>query len=106
VRLRGRRGGRVGAAVDPRDRELADSLRAPAELASSLGVLVERLRVRSPRPVVALLELVVERDAGLLVFGPDRTQMRRRSYRRAARLVSEQAPCLVWIAGEFHPRKP
>jgi hypothetical protein len=41
-------------------RELADSLRAPAELAASLGVRVEPLRVRSPRPVAALLELVVE----------------------------------------------
>jgi hypothetical protein len=87
------------------DRELADSLRAPAELASSLGVLVERLRVRSPRPVVALLELAAEREVGLLVFGPDRTRMPRRAYRKAARLVGEQAPCLVWLDGEFHSPK-
>lgn len=46
--------------------ELAGSLRVPAELASSLAVRVERVRVRSPRPVAALLELVAERSAGLL----------------------------------------
>jgi len=77
--------------------ELADSLRAPAVLASSLGVQVERLRVRSPRPVVALLELVAERRPGLLVLGPDRRKLPRRVYRKAVRAVREQAPCLVWL---------
>jgi hypothetical protein len=78
--------------------ELAESLRAPAALAQSLGVRVERLRVRSPRPIVALLELATERSAGLLVFGPDRTKLRARVFRKAARAVSERAPCLVWVA--------
>jgi Universal stress protein family len=74
----------------------AESFRAPAELAYSLGVAVERLRVRSPRPVEALLELVAEREPGLLVFGPDRTRLSRRRYERAVRAVRERAPCLVW----------
>lgn len=78
--------------------ELAESLRAPAVLAASLGVSVERLRVRSPRPVVALLELVSERRPGLLVLGPDRRKVRRRVYRKAARAVRERASCLVWLA--------
>jgi hypothetical protein len=77
--------------------ELAESLRAPAVLASSLGVHVERLRVRSPRPVVALLELVAERRPGLLVLGPDRRKLPRHVYRKAVRAVREQAPCLVWL---------
>jgi nucleotide-binding universal stress UspA family protein len=77
--------------------ELAESLRAPAVLASSLGVQVERLRVRSPRPVVALLELVAERRPGLLVLGPDRRKLPRRVYRKAVRAVREHAPCLVWL---------
>jgi Universal stress protein family len=71
---------------------------APAALAASLGVAVERLRVRSPRPVDALLELASERRPGLLVFGPDRELVPRRRYRKAARALSERAPCLVWIA--------
>ena len=44
--------------------DVEESLRAPADLAHSLGVEVERLRLRSPRPVDALLELVAERGAG------------------------------------------
>jgi hypothetical protein len=78
--------------------ELARSLRTPAELARSLGTRVERLRVKSPRPVVALLELVAERGPSLLVFGPDRTQLRARTYRKATRAVRERAACLVWLA--------
>ena len=77
--------------------ELAGSLRAPAELASSLGVHVERVRVRSPRPVAALLELVAERSAGLLVFGPDPSKLRRRVYRKATRAIRDRAACLVWL---------
>ena len=77
--------------------DLAAALRAPAELARSLGVDVERLRVKSPRPVAALMEVVAERQPSLLVFGPDPAGLPRRVYRRAARAVREQAPCLVWI---------
>ena len=61
--------------------DVTASLRRSAELARSLGVHVERLRVRSPRPVEALLELVTELHPGLLVFGPDRSAMRGRRYR-------------------------
>jgi nucleotide-binding universal stress UspA family protein len=77
--------------------EEADALRAPAELASSLGVRVERLRVKSPRPVAALIEVVAERSPGLLVFGPDRRRMRGRVYRKAAKAVRKSAGCLVWL---------
>jgi len=74
------------------------SLRAPAELARSLGVAVERLRLCSPHPVAALLDLVAERRAGLLVFGPDPAFMRRRRFRRAAQAIQRRAPCLVWLS--------
>jgi nucleotide-binding universal stress UspA family protein len=77
--------------------EDSESLRAPADLARSLGVRVERLRVKSPRPVEALIQVVHERDPGLLVFGPDRSRLRERRYRKAARAVQRQAPCLVWL---------
>jgi hypothetical protein len=81
---------------DPPDE--AAALRAPAELAHSLGAKVERLRVRSPRPVEALLQLAAERGPGLLVFGPDRTRLKRRTYRKAARALRRRAACLVWLA--------
>jgi nucleotide-binding universal stress UspA family protein len=76
--------------------DLQDALRKPAELAQSLAVRVERLRVCSPHPVDALLEVVAERGPALLVFGPDRKQLSRRRYRKAERAVRERASCLVW----------
>ena len=85
-------------AVDPPE-EGAARLRAPAELAHALGVRVERLRVSTPHPVAALLELVAERGPGLLVFGPDRERLKPRTYRRAARKITDRAACLVWLAG-------
>jgi nucleotide-binding universal stress UspA family protein len=77
--------------------DLQDALRKPAELAQSLAVRVERLRVCSPHPVDALLEVVAERDPGLLVFGPDRSRLKARIYRRAARKIRERVTCLVWL---------
>jgi nucleotide-binding universal stress UspA family protein len=78
--------------------DLQDELRKPAELAQSLAVRVERLRVCSPHPIDALLELVSERRPGLLVFGPDPSRLRPRRYRKAAQAVRERAACLVWLA--------
>lgn len=78
--------------------EVTASVKRPAELASSLGIRVERIRVRSPRPIRALLQLVTERGVGLLVFGPDRTRMSPRSYRRAVEALREGAECLVWVS--------
>src|SRR5262245_20334117 len=77
--------------------DLQEALRMPAQLAQSLAVPVERLRVCSPHPVHALLEVVAERRPGLLVFGPDRSRLSSRRYRRAERTVRERAPCLVWV---------
>jgi hypothetical protein len=83
--------------LDPTEEHSAN-LRAPAELAHSLGVALERLRVLSPHPIDALLELVTERKPGLLVFAPDRAALKPRAYRRAAKRVSARANCLVWLA--------
>ena len=77
--------------------EVEESLRAPAELARSLAVDVERLRLCSPRPVDALLELVAERTPGLLVLGPDPNGCGGGSYAKLTRRISERAACLVWL---------
>lgn len=82
----------------PERPEDEEAFRAPAVLAHSLGVGVERLRVRSPRPIEALIQLVGERTPGVLVFGPDRTRIRKRPYAKAAKAVRERAACLVWLA--------
>jgi nucleotide-binding universal stress UspA family protein len=76
--------------------DLQQALFKPVQLACSLAVQVERLRVCSPHPMDALLEVVAEREPALLVFGPDRSQLSGRRYRRAERAVRERAGCLVW----------
>lgn len=78
--------------------EVSASVRRPAELAASLGVAVERLRIRTPRPITALLELAAERRPGLLVFGPDRGRVSRRAYRRSVSSLRTRATCPIWIA--------
>lgn len=83
--------------------DVDDSLRAPAELARSLAVAVERIKLVSPRPLAALLELVGERLPGLLVVGPDRARIRRRKLARAEKRIKRDAPCLVWTGTEFDP---
>lgn len=80
--------------------EVSASVRRPVELAASLGVAVERLRIRTPRPIAALLDLVAERRPGLLVFGPDRLRLRPRSYRRTVSALRERASCLLWFASD------
>lgn len=82
--------------LEPPEEEAA-RFRAPAELAHALGVEVERLRVRSPHPVDALLDVVAERAPGLLVFGPDRSQLKPRLFRKVAKKIRERATCLVWL---------
>ena len=80
--------------------EVSASLRRSAELARSLGVHVERLRVRSPRPVQALLDLVADVRPGLLVFGPDRRALRERRYRKALGAVRDRVTCLLWVPSD------
>jgi hypothetical protein len=80
----------------PHEEHLAE-VRATAGRAAQLGLETELLRITSRRPVRALLELVSERRAGLLVFGPDVRSMSRVRFRAAAWLVRRRAPCLVWI---------
>ena len=78
--------------------EALDEVRETAGRAADLGVKTELLRVRTKRPVTALLEVVSERDAGLLVFGPDLDRIGRLRFARACRRVRRDASCLVWIA--------
>jgi nucleotide-binding universal stress UspA family protein len=77
--------------------EMAESLAEPVRLAVSLGVQVARLRVKSFRPVRAMVELVAEENAGLLVFGPDQSRIRRLRYRRAARAIRAGVTALIWL---------
>jgi nucleotide-binding universal stress UspA family protein len=81
----------------PHEEDL-DAVRATANRAAELGVKTELLRVRTKRPVQALLQVASERDAGLIVFGPHLGRVGRRRFRRAAKRIRRDAACLVWIA--------
>jgi Universal stress protein family len=81
----------------PHEEDL-DAVRATARRALSLGIRTELQRVSSPRPVRALLELARNCQAGLLVFGPERSLIKPRRWRSAVRVVRRDAPCLVWVA--------
>jgi hypothetical protein len=81
----------------PHEEDL-DAVRTTAERAGKLGVKTELLRVTTRHPVRALLELISERDAGLLVFGPDLSRTGRWRFRAVAWRVRRQADCLVWVA--------
>lgn len=75
-------------------------IRESVDQAAALGLQVEHLRVRSPHPIDALLEVAGEREAGLLVFGPDRGRLRPRSFARMVRRIRKRASCLLWVVGE------
>ena len=74
-------------------------LESAAELvrgARERGIDARQLLFNSPRPLSATLDVLREQGVGLLVFGPDRKALGRWRFRRAARRLREQAPCLVW----------
>jgi nucleotide-binding universal stress UspA family protein len=73
-----------------------EAVRATAQRAAAWGLRVEHLRVTSPRPAKALVQIANERGAGLLVLGPKRKGIFR--FWRATREVIRNANCLVWIA--------
>lgn len=81
----------------PHEEDL-EAVRQTAERAAARGVPTELLRVSSRRPLQALVELVHERDAGLLVLGPDPRRTPRWWRVAAARRIRRRADCLVWIA--------
>jgi hypothetical protein len=81
----------------PHEEDL-EAVRETAERAAACGIPTELLRISSRRPLAALLELVVEREPGLLVLGPDPRRTPRWWRALAARQIRRRADCLVWIA--------
>lgn len=84
-------------AVLPHEEDL-DAVRETAARAAARGVATELLRISSRRPLAALLELIEERGAGLVVLGPDPRRSPWWWRTVAARRIRRRAGCLVWIA--------
>jgi hypothetical protein len=81
----------------PHEEDLV-AVRATAGRAAALGIPTELLRISSRRPLAALIELVSERQAGLVVLGPDPRRSPRWWRAVAARRIRRRVGCLVWIA--------
>ena len=69
---------------------------------AGLGLEVEHMRIPTAKPVDAVLDLAGERQAGLLVLGPDRSRFRPRLFARIAR-ARAQARALPAVG---HRRRP
>ena len=80
----------------PHEEDL-EAVRETAQRAAAAGVPTELLRISSRRPLAALIELLHERRAGLVVLGPDPRRTPRWLLWVAAKRVRRQADCLVWI---------
>ena len=78
----------------PHEEDL-DGVRATAARAAELGVQTELLRVTTRHPVNAPSRSSVERNAGLLVFGPDLRRVNRLRFRLVARRLRREAGCLI-----------
>jgi hypothetical protein len=81
----------------PHEEDL-DAVRATADRAAAAGIPTELLRISSRRPLAALIELVREREPGLVVLGPDPRRSPRWWRAVAARRIRARVDCLVWIA--------
>ena len=93
-----------GAATLPAEEDL-DAVRATAQRAAELGLKTQLLRISTPRPVQAILELLSEQRAGLLVFGPDpaRIGSRRLRTRHQPRGCAKRLPA---SSGSARPTAP
>jgi len=81
----------------PHEEDLA-AVRATAARAGALGIATELLRISSRRPLAALVELISERRASLVVLGPDVRRTPHWQLWLAARRVRRHTDCLMWIA--------
>lgn len=72
-------------------------LTAVAERARGLGVRTSQLAFHNPKPVKTALEVARGERIGLLVFGADRNELGKRSFRKAVERIQKDAPCLVWV---------
>jgi len=74
------------------------AVRAAGDRIAALGIPVEVVGLFSSRPVKAIVRLLGERNAALLIFGPLLSEVGRLRLRTATRRLRRDANCLVWVA--------
>jgi hypothetical protein len=100
----GRRG--AGPALRPIAPALGAGLAMVTELAADLDVALQSVRIASLRPRQALVELVGDRGASLVVLATDPAALRRfrmptrREHERFVQALAADASCLLWTAQE------
>ena len=75
-------------------------LDAVAKRARDQGVTTTQLAFHNPKPVKAALEVARTERIGLLVFGANRKELGKRTFRKAVNRIREDPPCLVWVPAE------
>jgi hypothetical protein len=82
-------------------RQYAESLNrkhmtAVARRSREIGIRTRQLAFHNHKPVATAIAIAHEEHVGLLVFGPDRSQLGRWTFKRAVRRLNDEATCLVW----------
>ena len=75
-------------------------LDAVAKRAREQGVTTEQLAFHNPKPVKTALEVARTEHIGLLVFGANRKELGKRTFRKAVKRIREDSPCLVWVPAD------
>jgi nucleotide-binding universal stress UspA family protein len=75
-------------------------LDAVARRARDQGVTTTQLAFHNPKPVKTALEVARTERIGLLVFGANRNELGKRTFRKAVKRISENPPCLVWVPAD------
>jgi hypothetical protein len=75
-------------------------LDAVARRARDQGVTTTQLAFHNPKPVKTALEVAQEERIGLLVFGANRKELGKRTFRKAVKRIRENPPCLVWVPAD------
>ena len=75
-------------------------LDAVARRARDRGVTTTQLAFHNPKPVKTALEVARTERIGLLVFGANRKELGKRSFRKAVKRIRENPPCLVWVPAD------
>jgi len=71
-------------------------MNAVVRRARERGVRASQLAFHNPKPIKATIEVARQERIGLIVFGADRKQLGRFTFRRAAKKLRQDASCLVW----------
>ncbi len=71
-----------------------------ARRARDLGVTTSQLAFHNRNPVKTALEVARTERIGLLVFGANRKELGKRTFRKAVKRIRSDASCLVWVGDD------